>query len=487
MSFKLWKGQKTNDFYLIDRQIGSYYNISGVDAWFYTYQGPNTNPNGSTDSTKPDYSKEKPTLSSIGNLIWGETVDRKYSIEAITLPVIYQVQDAAPQMKLPGVFFDFNTMELTMHYNTMIELIGRKVMPGDVFELPNLRDTDLLTPDAVGINKFYEVKEAFKAQEGYSATWLHHIFKIRVKPLTDSPEFSNLLDSNKPDYPNNTESGGNQNSTYCKEMDIMNKIVAQADSEVPYIHWDNEHLFDDLSDIYMLAKSMPFGYEFPTNPEKDLYFLKLTRPELYTLESSKWVLYPSEFGTDLPVPTLNIPDGMFFFVESDAESSGFQLYQYSSSTHTWEEVLVPYTVKSDEVPIDANGWYYKYYNPTMRRFNGVQWEPVEEPITLKPFTTKTIAANRYNPHDTRDDIPPMLSSVEKGTEFPADPSDKMVFLRTDFTPPKLWVYDKPKKTWSEFGYGGRKPWTGANIQKTDYLNSDERVSIHDVVRPGIRY
>ena len=163
------------------------------------------------------------------------------------------------------------------------------------------------------------------------------------------------------------------------------------------------------------------------------------------------------------------------------------MYQYNAIEQTWDEVLVPYTVKSDEVPLSANGWYYRYYNPVMRMFNGAEWEPVEEPITLKPFTTKTIAANRYNPHDTRSDIPPMLSAVEKGTEFPSDPADKMLFLRTDFTPPKLWVYDKPKKTWSEFGYGGRKPWTGANIQKTDYLNSDERVSIHDVIRPGIRY
>ena len=142
MAFRLWKQGKTADYHMIDRQIGEQYRIAGVDAWLYTYEGPDGNP-GSTDLTKPDYTTEKPSLTSLGNYILGETAYRNYSLEAIVLNVIYEVQEAIPEVKIPGLFFNYNTMELTIHYNSMIKWVGRKIVPGDVLELPNLRDTDL--------------------------------------------------------------------------------------------------------------------------------------------------------------------------------------------------------------------------------------------------------------------------------------------------------------------------------------------------------
>ena len=61
MGFRLWKQGKTADFHMIDRQVGDQYRIAGVDAWLYTYEGPDGN-GGSTDLTKPDYTKTNPLV-----------------------------------------------------------------------------------------------------------------------------------------------------------------------------------------------------------------------------------------------------------------------------------------------------------------------------------------------------------------------------------------------------------------------------------------
>ncbi len=482
MSYNMWKKGRTADYTFIDNAIAEQYNMGGVDMWLYTYQGPKGN-EGSTDSTLPDYSKVKPTFSSVGDYVFGETAQRSYNVQAITLPVVYQVQEATPDLKIPGLFFNFDTMDITIHYNTMMAKVGRKIMPGDVIELPNLRDFDVLDSD-VGINKFYVVQDAFRTSEGYSVTWQHHIFKIRVKPLSDSPEFSDITDDMN-QYPDNaTEPNGF--STGNRELDMMNTIIQQADSEVPYIHYTNEHIYDDRSDISELSRYIISGYDFPTKPSKGMFFIKQTLPELYERDSTdNWSTIETSYGSKLP---RRADDYAFFFLEDQASVSGYSLYQYYSTDKKWLNCLLPFTDAST-VPDDAEDFYCFYKKPELYQVldDGVTWVRADESHSGVPFTTKDIASNRTIHDDIRSAIPPTQTEENSGKSFPLDVRDGQYFYRTDFVPTTLWQYSEADSTWTQFDYGGRLPWTGANIEQTNFINSPNRVSIQDVVKPNIIY
>lgn len=489
MSYKMWKKGRTDDYNFIDKAIEEQYNIGGVDMWLYTYQGPKGN-KGSTDDTLPDYSNGYGPLSSLGDYVLGEVAHRSYNVQAITLSAVYQVQEATNDLKMPGLFFNFDTMDITIHYNTMMKRVGRKIMPGDVIELPNLRDFDVMDTD-VGVNKFYVVQDAFRTSEGYSATWQHHIFKLRVKPLTDSPEFSDITDAANNQFPDNPNDPNNGNgnggiSTHQKELDIMNKIIQQADSEVPYIHWTNEHIYDDISDIEELARYIISGYDFPTNPSKNMFFIKKTLPVLYESdEDGNWSIISTEYGTKLPKKA---EDLSFFFLEDAASVAGYSLYQYYLSDKKWLNCFLPYT-DEDTVPQDAIDFYCHYKNPQLYQVqdDGVTWVIPPDSHSNVPFTTKDIAANRTAHDDIRSAIPPTQTDENSGNQFPSDPSDGEYFYRTDYVPVTLWQYSEEKSTWSQFNYGGRLPWTGANIEQTNFINSPDRVSIQDVVKPNIVY
>ncbi len=489
MAYQMWKkGRNSNDYNFFDRTIAEQYRMGGTDMWLYTYQGPKGN-EGSTDETLPDFSDGSGTLTDIGDIVLGETVNRSYSIQAITLPVVYQVQEATPDLKINGImYFNFDTMDITMHYNTMMQRVGRKILPGDVIELPNLRDFDVLDRD-VGINKFYVVQDAFRTSEGYSATWQHHIFKIRVKPLTDSPEFSDITDAINEGFPDNPDDPNNGNgsggiSTGSKELDWMNRIIQQADSEVPYIHYTNEHIYDDISDIDELAKYIISGFEFPMNPSKNMFFIKNTLPVLYEKDDNEnWVQVQTKYGSRFPTRS---KDYAFFFKEDSASVAGYSLYQYYSSDKKWLSCVLPFT-DEDTVPQDAEDFYCFYKKPQLYQVqdDGVTWVIPPESHSNVPFTTKDIAGNRTSHDDTRSAIPPARGDVGEGIVFPSNPEDGEYFYRTDYVPVTLWQYSAEKATWTQFNYGGRLPWTGANIEQTRFINSPDRVSIQDVVKPNI--
>lgn len=84
-------------------------------------------------------------------------------------------------------------------------------------------------------------------------------------------------------------------------------------------------------------------------------------------------------------------------------------------------------------------------------------------------------------------IPPTQTSENSGDQFPSDPSDGEYFYRTDYVPQTLWKFNSETSSWSQFNYGGRLPWTGANLEQTAFINSPDRVSIQDVVKPNIIY
>lgn len=235
MNFRMWgSGAQHQDFELIDSLVTEQYIIGGVDMWLYLYEGPASNP-GSNDKTKPNF-LEGSQIDSVGNLVWGENAKRTYNKDAITLPFSYQQSDAALEMQIPGLFL-FDTTDITVPYSLMVERCGRKIIQGDVIEMPHHRDRDLLNSDNV-INRFYVVHDAFFAAEGYSPIYTKHIWKLRLVPLTDSPEFSDLLGD-----PNDEESLGNKLSSNEKELALMDAIISQADSEVPYIHWNKEAVY----------------------------------------------------------------------------------------------------------------------------------------------------------------------------------------------------------------------------------------------------
>jgi hypothetical protein len=71
----------------------------------------------------------------------------------------------------------------------MIDTYGRKLMNGDVIEVPNLKDYyPLDSAIARAIPKYYVIQDASYASEGFSQTWLPHLWRVKATPLVNAQE-----------------------------------------------------------------------------------------------------------------------------------------------------------------------------------------------------------------------------------------------------------------------------------------------------------
>jgi hypothetical protein len=176
------------------------FTIGGTDLYIHKYLGP-SNEGPSNDATQPQYAEVKPT--NIQDLLFLENRDRKYDPDIYRLRGHYNVQNLDFDLSQFGLFLNNDIIFITVHYNDMIELVGRKLMVGDVFELPHLTDYHPLN-DAlpIGLRRYYQVTDANFASEGFSQTWYPHLWRIKCEPLVNSQEYSDILDQpiNKDNY-----------------------------------------------------------------------------------------------------------------------------------------------------------------------------------------------------------------------------------------------------------------------------------------------
>lgn len=188
----LYRPEKSNDFKFLDRSIKEMFVVGGTDLYVHKYIGSNNV--ASTDLTQPVYNKLDPT--NIQDLLFLENRDRKYDQNIYRIRGHYNVQNLDFDLSQFGLFLNNDIIFLTVHYNDMIELIGRKLMVGDVFELPHLTDYHPLNDKIpVGLRRYYQITDANFASEGFSQTWYPHLWRIKCEPLVDSQEFSNILDA----------------------------------------------------------------------------------------------------------------------------------------------------------------------------------------------------------------------------------------------------------------------------------------------------
>ena len=326
----LWKsGQHTNDYRFLDRAVSEQFTIGAVDM--YVHKLLSSGGAGVTgDATQPNNTDAG--ILGIQDLLFLENRDRKYEEDIYTLRGHYNAQDNDFSNEQFGLFLSNDTLYLTFHINDMVERVGRKILTGDVLELPHLVDFWALDDNVpVALRKFYVVDDATRAGEGYSPTWWPHLWRVKVKPLTDSQEYADILDRLQED----TDDGDGENqslrdllSVYNQELANNAAVIAQAESEVPKSGYDTSNLYvmpteenrdpadpttatpraNGWTDGYLTGDGLaPNGHtvtsgtSFPSSPDDGDYALRLDYlpNRLFRYSGTRWVKVEDEERTSL--------------------------------------------------------------------------------------------------------------------------------------------------------------------------------------------
>jgi hypothetical protein len=338
----LYKPERGNDYHFIDKQVYEMFTVGGTDINIHKYLGPNNPEEGEGTADQPTYDVVKET--NIQDLLFLENRDRKYDADVYTMRGIYNVQDIDFDLSQFGLFLSNDTLMLTIHINSSVKTLGRKIMPGDVIELPHLKDEYAANQYDVALKRFYVVEDVNRAAEGFSATWYPHLYRLKLKQIYDGQEYSEILDLPAEEGSDNTLR--DILSTYEKEMQISNAVVNQAEADAPESGFNINHYYTvatnddgtaalktadetdiDASNINTRADEItdrperegytgylvgtgsdtpngaPFGFgiQFPSNKQEGDYFLRtdFLPNRMFTYDGQRWIKVQDDIRMEL--------------------------------------------------------------------------------------------------------------------------------------------------------------------------------------------
>jgi hypothetical protein len=236
----MYRPEKGNDFKFLDRVINEQFQVGGTDVFLHKYLGPVSPEEGESSPTTPNNAGYIPELG-IQDVLFMENRDRHYDPDVYILRGIYTLQDIDFNLSQFGLFLQNDNIMITFHLRGSFDSIGRKIMAGDVIELPHQKDEYALDDGLVALKRFYVVSEVTRPASGYSQTWYPHLLRAKCAPLVDTQEFKEILDQDS-----GAEDGSTLRdllSTYQQNIDINNQIVAQAEADVGKSGYDTEHLY----------------------------------------------------------------------------------------------------------------------------------------------------------------------------------------------------------------------------------------------------
>jgi hypothetical protein len=240
----LYRPEKGNDFKFIDKSVWEMFQVGGVDVLIHKYLGPASTTNTANISpTTPQYTEDDPFQ--IQDLLFLENRDRKYDPDVYLLRGVYNIQDIDFNLSQFGLFLQNDTIFITFHINDTVEKLGRKIIAGDVIELPHLKDEFALNDLQFALKRFYVIEEVNRAAEGFSVTWYPHLYRAKCKPLVDSQEFKQILDKAAIDCDGNETNTTLRDimSTYEKEMQITQAVLDQAETDAPRSGYDTTKFY----------------------------------------------------------------------------------------------------------------------------------------------------------------------------------------------------------------------------------------------------
>lgn len=340
----LYRPNKGNDYKFFDRRISEMFTVGGTDINIHKYLGPISD-GTDVSETEPGFLND--SAKNIQDLLFLENRDRKYDTSIYTLRSIYRMNDNDFDLTQFGLFLTGDTMFMVFHLNDMVENLGRKIMVGDVMELPHLKDYYALDEDLPSaLKRYYVVQDATRAAEGFAPTWYPHLWRVKVAPLVDSQEYKDII-NNIAAGDSTTNTLAEVLSTYNKLIEINDAVVSRAETEVPSSGYDTTFIYvapvtadgypgdpealeasnasEDASENnvdasaatlspsrtvegYLTGDGIPSngasvsaGISFPSSPLLGDYYLRLdyTPNRLFRFNGKRWVKIEDDVRTDL--------------------------------------------------------------------------------------------------------------------------------------------------------------------------------------------
>ena len=306
----LWKPEKGNDYKFIDRIVGEHIYAGGTGIFIHKYigiydQSDTLNSDGTIaveDSTQPNYGKRKRSENivaetQIQDLLFLENRDRKYDKDVYDMRGVYQPADNDFDLTQFGLFLANDSIFMTLHLNDTMTILDRKLMSGDVLELPHLLDDTGLDNSEGPIRKFYVIEDVIRESTGFDANWWPHLLRVKCQALVDTVEYRDILgDGDKADDLKHIL------STYDNELEISEAILEQGEKEVPKHGLETGHLHYDpdtqKKSVWTSDATPPNGASlvgsgatFPDSAVEGAYFLRtdFNPHRLFIRKGVRWV------------------------------------------------------------------------------------------------------------------------------------------------------------------------------------------------------
>ena len=371
----LYRPTKGSDYQFFDKTISEMFTVGGVDINLHKYLGPIDQP--FTSNTEPGTTG----VTAIQDLLFLENRDRKYDTSVYTMRTLFRINDNDFDLTQFGLFLTGDTIFAVFHLNDMVDTLGRKLMVGDVVEMPFLKDFNPLDESiSVALKRYYVVQDASRAAEGFAPTWYPHLWRVKLQPLVDSQEYKDILNQLAGD--NTSDTLSEVLSTYNKYIAINDAVVSRAESDVPASGYDTSAIYtetldqnglpvdpgaldasavtDDASDVnqdasaqtltssvkvegYLTGDALPpngasvaAGVAFPVSPNLGQYFLRLDYipNRLFRYDGRRWVKVEDAVRTNLTPGAQNTTQRSGFVNDTN---------KFYSNSVAWDAIRVSST------------------------------------------------------------------------------------------------------------------------------------------------
>ncbi len=287
----------------ISKLVKSHIDMGGVLMYVYRYSGPvaqDRDVNGVLLDTKGS-AKTGTDIGSfmpVQDTVLMENRDRIYDFEDIRrLRGVYQVSQYELEYARFGAMLSNDSLTVEFHAGDVEKELGRRLILGDVIEMPHLRDVSI---DGRAMNKWYEVSSVVWSPQGIDAMYIRHVLGVVLRPLKHQQEFLMLFEKHKDEYGQSlTDTNSNLHTMLAitgTNKNIADETVPTTGSDTSLFWYDprdrtrEPDLFTD--DLKPDNGEIPVGTgnSFPSDANEGDWYVRddFEPPRLYKLVNNAW-------------------------------------------------------------------------------------------------------------------------------------------------------------------------------------------------------